>query len=141
MMSDRNEFQSFLEPEEAPSSLSKEVFTEIPAPLPPQIKKALTGFSPMEQIELEGQAYRGFASGQMPWLIVLTGWVVFVAPFLVMIFIVITSQDLTLLPAVAIAAMPVWIVCRGTQAKLASDGKRNRAKAQRQSRRRQAMRE
>lgn len=137
MMSDRNEFQSFLEQEENPSNLSREVFTEIPPPLPPRIDKALTGFSPMEQIELEGQVYRGFASGQIPWWLILSGWVVFGLIYLSVALVLMTSGDLTLLPMFVFSAIPLWIMWRGTRARMVSD----RAKAQRQTRRRQDMRE
>jgi hypothetical protein len=137
MMSDRNEFQSFLEQEEEGDNLSKEVFTEIPPPLPPQISKALMGFSPMEQIELEGRAYRGYASGQMPWWVLLSGWIVFALPSLAIAVLAVTSGDLSLLLPISPVVVILWILWRGTQAKLTSE----RAKAQRQTRRRQDMRE
>ncbi len=136
-MSDRNEFQSFLDQEENSSNLSKETFTEIPSPLPPRIDKALTGYSPMEQIEIEGQVYRGLTSGQIPWWVILSGWVVFGLPCLGVVVVALTSGDLYLLLPFIPAFVVLWIVWRGTQAKRAND----RAKAQRQARRRQNMRE
>jgi hypothetical protein len=140
-MSDRNEFQRYLEPpgqaSEGASNLSKEVFIDIPPPLPPPIQKAPMGLSPMEQIELEGIAYRGFASGQIPWWLIWSGWVVFGWGYLFIVMAMVTSADLALLPLLVTSVVPFWIMWRGTQAKLASD----RAKAQRQARRRQDMRE
>jgi hypothetical protein len=136
-MSDRNEFQSFLEPEESSSSPSQEIFTEIPPPLPPQISKAPMGFSPMEQIELEGRAYRGYASGQMPWWVLLSGWIVFALPSLAIAVLAVTSGDLSLLLPISPVVVILWILWRGTQAKLAIA----RTQAQRQARRRQDMRE
>jgi hypothetical protein len=136
-MSDRNEFQSFLEPKESSSSPSQEIFTEIPPPLPPQISKAPMGFSPMEQIELEGRAYRGYASGQMPWWVLLWGWIVFALPSLAIAVLAVTSGDLSLLLPISPVVVILWILWRGTQAKLAIA----RTQAQRQARRRQDMRE
>jgi hypothetical protein len=136
-MSDRTEFQNFLEKEESSSNPSKETFTEIPPPLPPRIDKALAGYSPMEQIEIEGQVYRGLTSGHIPWWVILSGWIVFGLPCLGVVIVAVTSGDLYLLLPFIPVFIVLWIVWRGTQAKRAAE----REKAQRIARRRGAMRE
>ena len=65
----------------------------------------------MSQIELEGQAYRGMASGTMPWWVLVSGALVFVG--LSVILILSTGDFIFLLISAPVLALLVMIVWRG----------------------------
>ncbi|MGD1863526.1 MAG: hypothetical protein ACFB0D_03120 [Phormidesmis sp.] len=109
-------------------------FTEVPPSPPPAIEKAPSGLAPMSRIELEGRAYRGLASGGMPWWVLIAGAVVLMVPSVAM---VIVAGDPLLLLALVPMVLPMMIVWRGVSAKLAAQ----KEKAARQARRRRDMRD
>jgi len=116
-MTNQNEFQAYLQDS---SAQPKRFFTEEPSPLPPPIQKASNGLAPMERIALEGQAYRGLASGSQPWWVIISGWVIFGMPcLLVVVAMVSLGGALELLGAIALCLVFLWILYRGTRAKLA----------------------
>lgn len=123
-----SEFQKFLVD---PNAAEPKQFTEAPPPPPPIIVgKTPSGYTPMSQIELEGQAYGGMTSGRVPWWVLITGAVMFVVPILGM---AIASGDfIVLLIVLLLLALPMMIVWRGVCAKLAAqkekEQRRNRRK-------------
>ncbi len=125
-MTSPNEFQDYLG---GNSSTASPLFVEIPPPLPPVIEKTPTGFSPMERIELEGQAYRGLASGHIPWWVMISGWVIFGLPCVAALIMAVVMGELGILGVVAPFIVIFWIMWRGTQAKLAYDKEQAQRKA------------
>ena len=130
-MTEDDEFQGVFED---PSVPFKQLFTEVPPPLPPQIEKHPSGYSPMERIELQGQAYRGLASGQMPWWVIVSGWVIFGLPCLMMTVVAVTSGEPFVLIASAMPLIVLWIMWRGTRAKLTQQKARHQRQAKYQRR-------
>ncbi len=124
-----NEFDKFLVD---PRVVEPKQFAEVPPSPPPMIiSKAPSGYAPMSQIELEGQAYSGVTSGTIPWWVLISAAVVFVVPGLAM---ALASGNVI---ALLIPVLPLAIVLRGVRAKLISQ----KHKKQRRSRREIAMRE
>jgi len=126
-----NEYQQFFTDAEA---ANRQRFTEVPPPPPPVIERAPSGLAPMSRIELEGRAYRGLASGGIPWWVLIAGVVVFFVPSLVM---VVVAGDPLLLLAFVPAVLPMVIIGRGIRAKLAA----RRAREDRLARRLRDMRD
>ena len=149
-MTDQNEFSAFLEGAAIPNrsnvpveTASRPLYVEVPPLPPPKIEKASAGYAPMERIALEGQAYRGLASGSQPWWVIITGWVIFGVPC-VSVLVVTASlfslgggmAVLAMLGAIALCTVYLWIMYRGTKAKLAHqrEQQQRRAKYQRELR-------
>ncbi|MEO0771162.1 MAG: hypothetical protein AAFY72_17360 [Cyanobacteria bacterium J06649_4] len=131
-MSAENEYRQFLV---APEEKNSPLFTEIPPPLPEPIEKAPAGLAPMSRIELDGRAYRGLASGNIPWWVLISGAVVFVLPTL---GVIVAAADLGLvLVTLPILVVPAAIVWRGVSAKLAA----KKEQEARLARRRRALRD
>ena len=123
-----NEFDKFLVD---PNAVEPRQFTEVPPSPPPIIvSKAPSGYAPMSQIELEGQAYSGVASGTVPWWVLISAAFVFVVPSLGLALT--TGNFIALLATILFMAL----VLRGVRAKLTVQ-----KKEQRRSRREIAMRE
>ncbi len=127
-----NEFQKFLV---NPNAVEPRQFTEAPPPPPVVVSKVPSGYTPMSQIELEGQAYSGMTSGTVPWWVLTSGAVVFVVSSLGMALA--TGGSIVLLIIIPFLALPMMIVWRGVRAKLIAQ----KQKEQRRSRREIAMRE
>ena len=69
-------FQKFLVD---PNAVEPKQFTEVPpSPPPVVVSKAPSGYAPMSQVYLEGQAYSRMASGTVPWWMLISGALVFV---------------------------------------------------------------
>jgi len=115
-MTDHNEFQAFLGDSPVQNGST---FTEVPPPLPPKIEKAPLGYDPMERIALDGRAYRGLASGHSPWWVMVLGWIIFGLPLLMTAVFAVTTGAPVLAGAAVMPAIFLWIMWRGTQAKLA----------------------
>uniref|UniRef100_A0A832M6T2 Uncharacterized protein n=1 Tax=Oscillatoriales cyanobacterium SpSt-402 TaxID=2282168 RepID=A0A832M6T2_9CYAN len=123
-MSEKDELNRFLPDENLNND---KLSVEIPAeqhPVSPQ--KVPSGFDPMGEIQLRGQAYRGLAGGRAPWWILISGWFVFGSLVGVLIHIALTSPSLTIWIFVIIMAIPLLILWRGTTAKLSNKGSRER---------------
>lgn len=127
-----NEFEKFLV---EPNAVEPRQFTEEPPPSPIIISKVPSGYTPMSQIELEGQAYSGVKSGTVPWWVLAAAAIVFVVPSLGMALA--TGNLIVLLIVVLSLTLPMMIVLRGFRAKLTA----KKHQEQRQSRREIAMRE
>lgn len=73
-----NEYFSSKKPED------KELFIEVPVePRYLYPRKISFGIEPMENIDLEGQVYRSIARGRTPWWVLITSWLLLVAPMVV----------------------------------------------------------
>ncbi|MBW4544763.1 MAG: hypothetical protein KME25_10030 [Symplocastrum torsivum CPER-KK1] len=103
------------------------LFVEVPAEqkLPYQ-ERIPSGYDPMGEIYLRGRAYRSLSGGTIPWWVLITGWLVFGSPALLVLITAIASASFTMLPALAITAIPLLILWRGTLAKLSSTKPRRR---------------
>ncbi|MBF2003822.1 MAG: hypothetical protein IGS50_22975 [Synechococcales cyanobacterium C42_A2020_086] len=117
---DNDQFESFFPPEK-PENLSVEIPAE-PRPLPAD--RIPRGYDPMGEIQLRGRSYRGLASGQVPWWVLITGWVIFGGIAALLLHVAITSATLTSWIWVAIAALLLLVLGRGTVAKLSSQRRR-----------------
>lgn len=89
----------------------------------------------MERIELEGKAYRGLASGAQPWWVIISGWIMFGLPSIGIGIWAIAAADAALWGTAVIGIIILWILYRGTRAKLAAQ----KAIIQRQAKYRQQM--
>lgn len=127
-----NEFRKFLVD---PDAIEPRHFTEVPLTPPVVVSKAPSGYTPMSQVYLEGQAYSRTASGTAPWWVLISGALVFVGSS--MIIVLATGDFILILTSLPFLALIVMIVWRGTRAKLIAQ----KQKEQRQSRREIAMRE
>lgn len=116
-MTEQNEFQQFFT---GTSIQPQRLFVEEPPPPPPPIEQAHSGFAPMDRIALEGQAYRGLASGGQPWWILISGWIIFGLPCLAVGISAVVLGEWGMLVAIAPITIMLWILWRGTQAKLAA---------------------
>lgn len=114
-MNDNNESNRFFPDENLDrDKLSIEISAEQPAH-PDRIP---SGYDPMGEIQLRGQAYRGLAGGQIPWWILISGWVIFGFIAAVLLHAAIKSASLTLWILFVIMVIPLFILGRGTTAKL-----------------------
>lgn len=121
-MSKKDEFDDFL-PERKPENYS----IEIPAEQRPfENNRIPSGYDPMGEIELRGRVFSGLASGRVRWWVLITGWIIFGSFALVMISVAITSSLVVGLIYLAIAAIPIIVLFRGTIAKLSRRNRRNR---------------
>ena len=123
-----DEFERFLVD---PNAVEPRQFTEVPPPPPVIVSKSPSGYTPMSQIELEGQAYSGMKSGRVTWWVLISAAIVFVVPILGMALA--TGNFIVLLITIPFLA----IVLRGVRAKLIAQKHRE----QRRSGREIAMRE
>lgn len=115
-MNNKDDINKFLPNESVdPEKLS----FEIPAEQPLTPEPTPSGFDPMGEIQLRGQAYRGLASGQIPWWVLISGWFVFGAIFAVLLHAALTSGSLTVWIFLIIMTIPLLILWRGTVAKRA----------------------
>ena len=116
-MTDSDEFQAYLQDS---SPQPKRLFTEEPSSLPPPpIQKAPTGLAPMGRIELEGRAYRGLASGNQPWWVLIAGWTLAgLCCLVVLLSVGAVGGQFEMLGVIAFCSVLVWIMYRGTCAKL-----------------------
>ncbi|MBD0345180.1 MAG: hypothetical protein ICV63_10235 [Coleofasciculus sp. Co-bin14] len=103
------------------------LFVEIPAEQkPPYQERIPSGYDPMGEIYLRGRAYRSLSGGTISWWVLITGWLIFGLPALLVLIAAIASLSLAILPALAVAAIPLLILGRGTLAKLSSTKARRR---------------
>ena len=124
-----DEFEKFLVD---PDTVEPQRFTEVPPSPPPiVVSKASSGYTPMSQIELAGQAYRGVTSGTLPWWMLILATLVFVGPGLGVTLV--SGSFIALLTAI----LPLTLILRGVHAKLIAQKQKER----RRSRRETAMRE
>ncbi len=123
-MNNKDEFNRFL-PDESldPDKLSIGIPAE-QTPINPD--RIPSGFDPMGEIQLRGRAYRSLAGGQVPWWVLISGWVIFGGFVWIMVRLTVLSSSFVLLIPLAIATIPLFILLKGTKAKLASQRHRRR---------------
>lgn len=110
-----NNFNSFL-PEEPPNRDNLSI--DIPAEPPLSVERVPSGYDPMGEIELRGRVAQGMSSGRIPWWVLITGWVLAGGFAFLLLHLAIQSFSWLLLVPLAIAAIFLVILWRGTQAKL-----------------------
>ncbi len=91
---------------------------EIPAEQPVSPERIPAGYEPMSEIQLRGQAYRSLAGGRTPWWILISGWVIFGFIAAVLLHAALKSSSLTMWIFFIIMVIPLFILGRGTVAKL-----------------------
>lgn len=85
----------------------------------PYTDRIPSGYDPMGEIYLRGRASRGLAGGRVPWWVLMTGWFMFGVMALAMVFPVLLAGAFEFIPALVFVAIPLVILWRGTNAKLA----------------------
>ncbi|QYO64800.1 hypothetical protein [Leptolyngbya sp. 7M] len=128
-MSENNQSNQPNQPNHLPDPLlpeeKPELSIEIPAdPMPVSIDPVPRGFDPMGEIHLRGRAYRGLAGGQVPWWVLLTGWFLFGGFALVQLTIALTTSSFIAWILLALAAVFLLILWRGTAAKMSTRRRR-----------------
>jgi hypothetical protein len=104
-----------------------ELFVEVPAEQKsPYQERIPSGYDPMGEIYLRGRAYRNLSGGTIPWWVLISGWLIFGSPVLLILIAAITSQSLDLLLPLVFAAIPLLILWRGTLSKLSRTKARRR---------------
>jgi hypothetical protein len=109
------------------SSDEDRLFVEVPTKSEsPYQEKIPSPYDPMGWINLEGRMARGFAGGNMPWWVLISGWILFSAYASIVLAIVFSSPSFTALPILIILAIFLVILWRGTHAKLSMKKRRGR---------------
>ncbi|GAB4328918.1 MAG: hypothetical protein OHK0047_15470 [Leptolyngbyaceae cyanobacterium] len=116
-MNDNNESKRFLPDENLDND---KLSIEIPTEQPVHPERVASGFDPMGEIQLRGQAYRGLAGGRTPWWILISGWVIFGCIAAVLLYAAIQSASLTIWILFIVMVIPLFILGRGTAAKLSN---------------------
>ena len=121
-MTEEDEFKRFL-PEE---KLDEDKLSiEIPAQQTPVHPDRIpSGYDPMGEIQLRGQASRNLASGQVPGWALITSWILFGSFALIMTYVAITTSSFVAWSTLAIALIPLFILWKGTRAKVANRRRR-----------------
>ena len=103
------------------------LFVEVPpkaeSPYPEQIPSP---YDPMGWIHLEGRMARGLAGGNIPWWVLISGWILFSGYASLVLSIVVPSPSFAALPLLIILAIFLAILWRGTKAKLSMKKRRGR---------------
>jgi len=103
-----------------------EIFIEVPStphyPYPEIIPSAS---DPMGEIQIRGHALRTLGGGNVRWWVLISGWLMFGTIFLVTVSLVLFSQSYVLIFPLAIAAIPLFPLWRGTAKKLARQSRRS----------------
>lgn len=104
-----------------------QLFVEVPAEQKsPYQERIPSGYDPMGEIYLRGRTYSSLAGGRIRWWILISGWIVFGGIALLVLTVAIVSGSFALLLPLALVTLHVWIVLRGTLAKLSSTQRRRR---------------
>jgi hypothetical protein len=103
-----------------------EIFIEVPStphyPYPERIPSAA---DPMGEIHIRGRALRTLGSGNVRWWVLISGWLMFGTIFLITAAIAIGSLSYVLIFPLAITAIPLFPLWRGTMVKLARSHRRS----------------
>lgn len=122
VMTEENGFNSFL-----PEKRKKDdLFVEIPAQQTPPPDRIPSGFDPMGEIELRGRASGRLAGGQVPWWVLISGWIMFGILAFAIVHVAIASSFRAGWFLLAVAAILLVILLRGTTAKLTVKKRRSR---------------
>jgi hypothetical protein len=130
-MNENDEFDPFF-PEESKENLAIEVPAE---ETPMGYDRIPSGYEPMGEIQLRGRVFSRLAGGQVAWWVLITGWIIFGSLALGLAYIAIALSSWTAWLFLAIAAIPLLLLGRGTKAKL-SDKRRSRRSRRSRHRRR-----
>jgi hypothetical protein len=95
-----------------------------PAPAP--LDRVPSGFDPMGEIQLRGRILRTLSEGHVRWWIIVAGWLIFGGGFLLTFLVMIESQFYPLIVPLAVAAIPLVALWKGTTRKLARSRQQNR---------------
>jgi hypothetical protein len=116
-MSQDDEYKKYFEDDRSDED---RLFVEVPTKSEsPYQEKIPSPYDPMGWIHLEGRMARGFAGGNMPWWVLISGWFLFSCYGAVVMSIVLPSPSFGALPILIILAIFLAILWRGTSAKLA----------------------
>lgn len=106
-----------------PDNLLIEVPPTRHSPYQDRIPSAL---DPMGEIYLRARVLRTLGGGNVRWWVLVSGWLLFGGGFLAIAWIIISTQSHALIFSLAIAAIPLVSLWRGTTKKLARQGGGNR---------------
>ena len=121
-MADKDKFKQFL-----PDRKSENLSFDAPIKEQPVVHDRIpSGLDPMGQIRLEGRAYKSLGSGRIPWWVIVSGWIFFGIPAALTIYLytIAISLSWTSIPVLAIAAISLLILWKGTKAKLSHRSQR-----------------
>ena len=122
-MNNNDDLNQFL-PKDNPVDPDK-LSIEIPAEQhPTPYDRVPSGYEPMGEIELRGRVFRGLAGGQIPWWVLISSWVIFGFIAALLLHAAIMTSTVTAWMFLAIALIPLFILGRGTVAKLSGRGRR-----------------
>jgi hypothetical protein len=107
-----------------PNDKPKKLSIEIPPDRPLPYDRIPSSFEPMGEIQLRGRIFQRFTSGQIPWWVLITGWVIFGFSAAVIAHFAFTTSFWAGVIPLAIAIIFLIIFWRATAAKLAR-GRRN----------------
>lgn len=113
-MTEENESSSLLPKQQKQDKL----FVEIPTQQMQQPERIPSGFDPMGEIQLRHRASGRLASGHVPWWVLSVGWIMFGILVFAIVHVAIASALRTGWFLLAIAAVLLLILLRGTIAKL-----------------------
>ena len=96
-----------------------QLFVEVPADWPsPYPDKIPNGYDPMGEIYLRGRASRNFASGSIPWWVLIVGWLFLGGGVLFVLMVAFATASPGVLVSLFVPAIFMMILGRGTSAKL-----------------------
>ena len=99
---------------------SDEIFIEVPStPHYPYPERIPSASDPMGEIQIRGRALRTLGGGNVRWWVLISGWLMFGAIFLATASIAIFAQSYMLIFPLAITAIPLFPLWRGTAKKIA----------------------
>jgi hypothetical protein len=97
-----------------------EIFIEVPStPHYPYPERIPSASDPMGEIQIRGRALRTLGGGNVRWWVLISGWLIFGTIFLIAAAMAIVSPDYILIFLLAITAIPLFPLWRGTATKLA----------------------
>lgn len=118
-----DQFKQYL-PDE--NNLDKDKLSiEIPAEQhPTQYDRVPSGYEPMGEIQLRGRIFSGLAAGQTHWWVLISGWFIFGFITALLLHAAIATLKLTAWMLLAVSIIPLFVLLKGTIAKLAADRRR-----------------
>jgi hypothetical protein len=104
-----------------------ELFIEVPPthqyPYQDRVPAAL---NPMGEIYIRARVLRTLGSGNVRWWVLISGWIMFGGISLLLAAIILARQSYALIFPLAVAAIPLVSVCKGTAKKLTQSNRRSR---------------
>ena len=108
-----------------PDREPNEIFIEVPStPHYPYPERIPSASDPMGEIQIRGRALRTLGDGNVRWWVLISGWLMFGTVFLATVLVVLFSPSSVLIFPLAIAAIPLFPLWRGTAKKLARRSRR-----------------